>query len=104
MLGVLTLSLVLVTSGLAAGFMGALTELGGATFLIPIYVLFIGMPIQYAAGVSLISTVATSSGSASAYIRDRVSNMRIGMSLLTATTSGSIVGALLASWVYSHGL
>ncbi|AET33075.1 putative permease K07090 [Pyrobaculum ferrireducens] len=103
-LGVLTLSLVLVMSGLAAGFMGALTGLGGATFLIPIYVLFVGMPIQYAAGVSLISTVATSSGSASAYIRDRVSNVRIGMSLLTATTSGSIVGALLASWVYSHGL
>jgi hypothetical protein len=42
--------------------MGSLTGLGGATFLVPIYVLFIGMPIQYAAGANLISTIATSSG------------------------------------------
>jgi uncharacterized membrane protein YfcA len=46
----------------AAGYMGSLTGLGGATFLVPIYVLFLGMPIQYAAGANFISTIATSSG------------------------------------------
>jgi uncharacterized membrane protein YfcA len=84
--------------------MGSLTGLGGATFLVPIYVLFLGMPIQYAAGASLISTIATSSGASSAYVRDRLTNVRIGMSLEIATTSGSIVGSLAAAWVYAHGL
>jgi len=88
----------------AAGFMGSLTGLGGATFLVPIYVLFLGMPIQYAAGASLISTIATSSGAGSAYVRDRLTNVRIGMSLEIATTSGSIVGSLAAAWVYAHKL
>ncbi|MEM3326602.1 MAG: TSUP family transporter, partial [Thermoproteus sp.] len=70
MLDVLTLFLVLVLASMAAGFMGSLTGLGGATFLVPIYVLFLGIPIQYAAGSSLISTIATSSGAGSAYVRD----------------------------------
>jgi hypothetical protein len=81
-----------------------LTGLGGATFLVPIYVLFLGMPIQYAAGASSISTIATSSGAGSAYVRDRLTNVWIGMSLEIATTSGSIVGSLAAAWVYIHRL
>jgi uncharacterized membrane protein YfcA len=84
--------------------MGSLTGLGGATFLVPIYVLFLGMPIQYAAGASSISTIATSSGAGSAYVRDRLTNVWIGMSLEIATTSGSIVGSLAAAWVYIHRL
>ncbi|MGC9051016.1 sulfite exporter TauE/SafE family protein [Pyrobaculum sp.] len=104
MLDALLLFLVLALTSMAAGFMGSLTGLGGATFLVPIYVLFIGIPIQYAAGASLISTIATSSGAGSAYLRDRVTNVRIGMSLEMATTSGSIVGSLTAAWVYAHNL
>ena len=104
MLDALVLFVVLALTSMAAGFMGSLTGLGGATFLVPIYVLFIGIPIQYAAGASLISTIATSSGAGSAYLRDRVTNVRIGMSLEIATTSGSIVGSLTAAWVYAHNL
>ncbi|MGC9118952.1 MAG: sulfite exporter TauE/SafE family protein [Thermoproteus sp.] len=104
MLDALALFVVLALTSMAAGFMGSLTGLGGATFLVPIYVLFIGIPIQYAAGASLISTIATSSGAGSAYLRDRVTNVRIGMSLEIATTSGSIVGSLAAAWVYAHNL
>jgi uncharacterized membrane protein YfcA len=84
--------------------MGSLIGLGGATFLVPIYVLFLGMPIQYAAGASFISTIATSSGADSAYVRDRLTNVRIGMSLEIATTSGSIVDSLAVAWVYIHRL
>nr|KJR73822.1 MAG: permease [Thermoproteus sp. AZ2] len=89
---------------LVAGFLGSLTGLGGGTFLVPIYTLFLGIPIEYAAGASLISTIATSSGAGSAYVRDRITNVRIGMSLEIATTTGSIVGSLTAAWIYSHGL
>ncbi|MGC9210385.1 MAG: sulfite exporter TauE/SafE family protein [Acidilobus sp.] len=96
-------SLVLGASVLS-GFLGALVGLGGGTFLVPIYTLFLGIPIAYATGASLISTIATSSGSASAYVRDRITNVRIGMGLEIATTTGSIVGSLTAAWVYSHHL
>ncbi|MFP3319534.1 MAG: sulfite exporter TauE/SafE family protein, partial [Acidilobus sp.] len=93
-----------VAASVTAGFLGALVGLGGGTFLVPIYTLFLGIPIAYATGASLISTIATSSGSASAYIRDRITNVRIGMGLEIGTTAGSIIGSLTAAWVYAHRL
>ena len=93
-----------VAASVISGFLGALVGLGGGTFLVPIYTLFLGIPIAYATGASLISTIATSSGSASAYVRDRITNVRIGMGLEIATTTGSIVGSLTAAWVYAHRL
>ncbi len=87
-----------------SGFLCALVGLGGGTFLVPLYTLFLGIPIAYATGASLISTIATSSGSASAYVKDRITNVRIGMGLEIATTTGSIVGSLTAAWVYTHHL
>ena len=93
-----------VAASVVSGFLGALVGLGGGTFLVPIYTLFLGIPIAYATGASLISTIATSSGSASAYVRDRITNVRIGMGLEIATTTGSIVGSLTAAWVYAHRL
>jgi hypothetical protein len=96
------LELVIVSA--LSGVLGSLTGLGGATFLVPIYTLYFDIPIVYASGASLISTIATSSGAASAYVKDRITNVRIGMGLEIATTSGSIVGALTLSYVYSHHL
>ncbi len=90
--------------GLAAGFVGSITGLGGGVVLIPALTLLLGMPIEYAAGASLISTIATSSGAASAYVKDRLANIRIGMSLEIATTLGAIVGSLAAALIYTHNL
>ena len=95
---------IVVAASIISGFLGALVGLGGGTFLVPIYTLFLGIPIAYATGASLISTIATSSGSASAYVRDRITNVRIGMGLEIATTTGSIIGSLTAAWVYAHRL
>ena len=94
----------IVLVSILSGILGALTGLGGATFLVPIYTLYMGIPIVYASGASLISTIATSSGAASAYVKDRITNVRIGMGLEIATTSGSIVGALTVAYIYSHHL
>ncbi len=93
-----------VVASIFAGLLGSLTGLGGGTVLVPVLTLFLGVPVAYAAGSALISTIATSSGAASAYIRDRITNVRIGMGLEIATTSGSIVGSLTAAYIYSHGL
>ncbi len=95
----------LLVFSIVAGLLGSLTGLGGGgTVLVPLLTLFLGIPIAYAAGASLISTIATSSGAASAYIRDRITNVRIGMGLEIATTTGSIVGSLTAAYIYAHGL
>lgn len=81
--------------GLAAGLLGALTGLGGGVVIIPLLTLVFGVDIRYALGASLISVIATSSGAASAYVREGYSNIRIAMFLEVATTIGAIVGASL---------
>ncbi len=81
---------------LGAGVVGALTGLGGGVVLVPVLVLVFGCDIHYAAGASLISVIATSSGAAAAYLRDGYSNLRIAMFLELATTCGAMLGAYLA--------
>jgi uncharacterized membrane protein YfcA len=93
-----------VVASAMSGILGSLTGLGGATFLVPIYSLFLGIPIEYASGASLISTIATSAGATSANVKNKIVNIRIGMSLEIATTLGSIVGSLTVAFIYSHHL
>nr|BBH92698.1 hypothetical protein KTA_08970 [Thermogemmatispora argillosa] len=81
----------------AAGLLGALIGLGGGVLIVPLLTLAFGLPISFAIGASIISVIATSSGAAAAYVRDRMTNMRVGMFLELATTTGAISGAFLAS-------
>jgi uncharacterized membrane protein YfcA len=80
-----------------AGWLGALTGLGGGVVLIPLLTLGFHVDMRYAIGASLISVIATSSGSAAAYVREGYSNVRIGMFLEVATTLGAVLGAFLAT-------
>ncbi len=86
--------------GVVSGLIGSLSGLGGGVVLIPVLTLLMNVPIEYAAGASIISTIATSSGAASAYVKDRLANIKIGMSLEIATTIGAIVGSLVAASIY----
>lgn len=65
----------------------------------PVLTLFLGVDLRYAIGASLVSVIATSSGAAAAYVRDGYSNIRIGMFLEIATTSGALVGAFLGTHI-----
>jgi hypothetical protein len=96
---VLEFSLVVCAGSLVAGFLGALTGLGGGAVIIPMLTLLLGVDIRYAVGASLVSVIATSSGAAAAYVREGFSNIRIGMFLEIATTTGALVGATLATHV-----
>ncbi|MGI9100910.1 MAG: sulfite exporter TauE/SafE family protein [Terriglobales bacterium] len=87
-----------------AGFLGALTGLGGGVVLVPLLALFFKVDIRYAMGASLVSVIATSSGAAAAYVREGYSNIRIGMFLEIATTLGAIVGALLVQRVSTEAI
>jgi uncharacterized membrane protein YfcA len=98
-MNVLEFSLVLCAGSLIAGFLGALTGLGGGVVLVPMLTLLLGVDIRYAIGASLVSVIATSSGAAAAYVREGISNIRIGMFLEVATTIGALVGATLATHV-----
>src|SRR5450755_673802 len=79
----------------SAGFVGAMSGMGGGVVLIPALTLF-GFPIKKAIAVSMVSVVATSSGSASAYVRDHLTNLKVGMFLEMFTITGALTGARLA--------
>ena len=89
---------------IAAGFLGALTGLGGGVVIVPLLVLLFGVDMHYAIGASLVSVIATSSGAAAAYVRDGYSNIRAGMFLEIATTVGALSGAMIAARVPENGL
>ena len=80
---------------LGSGFLGALLGLGGGTIMVPLMIFLLDVPIQIASGASIIAVVATSSASAAVYVRDEVTNMRLGMFLELATTLGAITGGFL---------
>ncbi len=84
---------------LIAGFLGALTGLGGGVVLVPLLTIFFHVDLRYAIGASLVSVIATSSGSAAAYVKEGFSNIRIGMFLEIATTLGALGGAYLTAKV-----
>ena len=87
-----------------AGFLGALTGLGGGVVLVPLLILVFKVDIRYAVGASLVSVIATSSGAAAAYLKDGFSNIRIGMFLEIATTLGALFGAFLAAAVPTRAI
>jgi uncharacterized membrane protein YfcA len=81
----------------AAGLIGALAGVGGGILVIPALTIGFGVDFRLAVGASIVSVIATSSGAAAAYVRDRMTDMRVGMFLELATTTGAVSGALLAA-------
>jgi len=90
---------------MAAGVGGAILGLGGGIIIVPALTLLLHLPIRYAIGASIVAVIATSSGAAAAYIRDRLTNLRIGIALEVMTTLGALTGAFIAGrvsprWLY----
>ncbi|HYB75351.1 MAG TPA: sulfite exporter TauE/SafE family protein [Nitrososphaerales archaeon] len=87
-----------------AGVFGSIVGLGGGVVVIPALTLLFGINIHFAIGASIVSIIGTSSGAASVYVKDKMTNLRVGMFLELATTSGAIFGAALAAYVDSSAL
>ncbi|MDD5216655.1 MAG: sulfite exporter TauE/SafE family protein [Candidatus Omnitrophica bacterium] len=83
---------VLIFVSIIAGFVGALSGMGGGIILIPALTFF-GLDIKQAIALSMISVIATSSGAASAYARDHLTNLKVGMFLEMFTMMGALAGA-----------
>ncbi len=88
---------VLVLVSISAGAFGALLGLGGGIILIPFLTLVLGIHIKYAIGASLVSVIATSSGAAASYVRDRMTNVRVAIFMEVGTTLGALTGVAIAS-------
>ncbi len=81
-----------------AGFLGALTGLGGGSIMIPILVAF-DVPVKYAIAASMVTIIATSSGSAASYVKERITNVKAAFYLEMFTITGAIVGATITSFI-----
>jgi uncharacterized membrane protein YfcA len=101
-MSIIIFTLILLIGSYFAGLLGSLTGLGGGVVIIPLLTLLLNVDIHYAIGASLVSVIATSSGSAAAYVREGITNMRLGMFLEIATTLGAVCGAILAIYIPSH--
>ena len=95
-MGSLEFTALVLAGSVLAGFLGALTGLGGGVVVVPLLTLVFHVDIRYAIGAALVSVIATSSGAAAAYVREGYSNIRVGMFLEIATTAGALAGAAVA--------
>jgi uncharacterized membrane protein YfcA len=93
---ILTFTLILLAGSYLAGLVGSLTGLGGGVVVIPLLTLVFHVDIRYAIGAALLASIANSSGAASAYIKEGITNIRLGMFLEIATTIGAVFGAVIA--------
>src|SRR5438093_13199313 len=105
-LGLFELVVLILGAAFLAGLAGSVLGIGGGIFLVPYLTLmpFLRLPLQEAIATSLIAVIATSSGAASVYVRDRLTNLRLGIFLEVATTFGAIVGAFVVVFVPSQVL
>jgi uncharacterized membrane protein YfcA len=71
--------------------------LGGGIIVTPFLTLVAHIDIRHAIGATLISVIATSSGSAVAYLRERITNIRIAIFLEIGTTLGALTGAIIGT-------
>lgn len=99
---ILAFTLILLAASYCAGLLGSLTGLGGGVVVIPVLTLCFGVDLHYAVGAALVASIATSSGSGSAYVKEGVTNIRLGMFLEIATTIGAVCGAAVAIYLNSN--
>jgi len=90
--------------GALGGMFGALLGLGGGIFLVPFLTLGFGLPFRQAAGIGLMTVIATSSVVSAQRAGDGTINLRLGIVLEIATTLGGLGGGLTALWLSQRTL
>jgi uncharacterized membrane protein YfcA len=98
-MSIVLFTLIILIGAFLAGLVGSLTGLGGGVIIIPLLTLVLKVDIHYAIGASIVSVIATSSGSAAAYVKEGITNIRIGMFLEIATTISAIFGAVITVYM-----
>ncbi len=88
----------------AIGCLAAMVGVGGGFLVVPMLVLLWGLPMQEAAGTSLLMIIFTSSSSTLAYHRQRRIDYSLGTILAAGTIPGALLGAYMTSYVTSEVL
>lgn len=83
--------------GFVGGAFGSMVGLGGGIFIIPALVLFLDVPVHNAIAASLLAVVATSTTAAAAYLKQDLTNIRLGITLETATVTGALAGGVVGA-------
>jgi uncharacterized membrane protein YfcA len=91
--------LFLIAAGGFAGITGALLGIGGGVVLVPLLVFGFKLPLEEAVPASLMCVVASSCAAAASYVDNRLSDIRLGLTLELATVVGAITGGLVAAYL-----
>jgi len=92
----MTVGLLMLLGGIAAGAFGSILGLGGGLLIVPLLTLGFGLPLREAVAISLVCVIVTSSASAGVYLQRRQANLRLGMVLELFTAAGAIIGGAIA--------
>jgi uncharacterized membrane protein YfcA len=84
-----------VGAGAVAGCFGALLGIGGGVFLVPFLQFVIGLPLNVASGVGLMTVIATSSVVSAGSAGRHLVNLRLGMLLQVAASASALTAAVL---------
>ncbi|MEO5820485.1 MAG: sulfite exporter TauE/SafE family protein [Vicinamibacteraceae bacterium] len=90
---------VVIGLGFAAGTVGALLGLGGGIFLVPALTWIFDLPVRQAAGVGLMTVIATSGAVSSETVGHGFVNTRLGMLLLVGSSVGGLAGGVTAQYL-----
>ncbi len=95
---VITVTIILISflAAILAGSVGALFGIGGGVVIVPFLTSVIGLPIHEAIAISIVSVVATSNAGGSAYVEQKITNIRLAMFLEISTTTGALIGGVVA--------
>jgi uncharacterized membrane protein YfcA len=86
-------------AALGTSALGGALGMASGIFIVPLLVAFGGIDFHTAVGVSLVSVIACSCGSAAAFLRMGITNVRLALVLEVATTFGALTGVMLAGIV-----
>ena len=80
---------------LGASALGGMLGMAGGIFIVPILAVFGHVDIHVAIAASTVSVIASSCSSAAPFLRGRLTNIRLAITLETATTLGALSGVFL---------
>ena len=83
-------------AGVITSALGGMLGMAGGIFIVPILAMFAHIDIRAAIGASIVSVIACSCGSAGAFLRERLTNIRLAAVLEVATAAGALTGVALA--------
>ena len=78
-----------------ASALGGMLGMASGIFIVPILTMLCHVDLRNAIGASIVSVIACSCGSAAAFLKERLTNVRLAIVLETATTAGALTGVFL---------